>query len=125
MKIQKEIPIVAHLESFSSGVTDALTVSLALAAGLWFAGFENGNTALACLVVSISIAFVMGAGSYFSRHDQLHDTPENSLKEWNRTKTLLINLGLTSEQISMAEQEWLKEQSQPKNTEQDIVPIST
>lgn len=124
MNDKSQIPIVTQLGNFSSGVTDGLTISLALAAGLSFAGFENKLVAIACATVSFAVAVVMGAGSFLSRRDQINQTPANSLKEWQRTKHLLEGLGLTAEQVALAEEDWLKEQQEENEAVQHVAPFS-
>ncbi len=124
IKAGNDISIVSHMETFSSALTDALTISLAMASGLWFAGFETKVIATACFIISTVVALVMGAGSFFSRRDQLHDTPENALKEWKRTRELLMNLELSPAQIELAEKEWLREQSQRPLAKPKPAPVS-
>lgn len=121
---KRQVPLVKQLGDFASGITDGLTISLAVASGLWFAAFEPVLIAAASLIVSCAVAVVMAAGCFFSRRNQLMESPEHALAEWNRTRKMMEKLGLSSEQLLNAENAWLKERSETIQADQPKVPFN-
>ena len=120
----RTISLVKQLGDFSSGITDGLTISLAVAAGLWYGGFSTALIAAACLSVSFTVGLVMATGCFFSRRGQMLETPEHTLKEWNRTRSMMESLGLSAEQLTEAENVWLKDRSEMTDEDKYTVPFS-
>ncbi len=94
---------------FFSGIMDGVLLTLSLCIGMAFAKKPESFILNFIPWVIIPFSFIMAIGSYAARKGNEKNTIDTEEREWNRTKKLLNDWGLSTEEQLKAKAAWSKE----------------